>query len=115
MRVDIRELIEAFERHTKMKRASRGSRSSGLKEAAFVPALNGMWVYMPGGRHFVVSHGGQLEREIRFEAKSLLRIQGVLKSIVGDAKLIEVTVEVGSCLFVCGSSRIHIETIEIRA
>lgn len=57
------ELIEALERHTKMKRGPIGQKSSGLKEGAFAPALNGMWVYMPGGRHIVVSNGDELERE----------------------------------------------------
>ena len=50
------ELIEALARRTKMRRAPVGVPTSGLREAAFIPALGGFRVEMPGGAHFWGRH-----------------------------------------------------------
>jgi hypothetical protein len=111
MKVGIQELIDALNRHTKMLRGPQGARGKGLKDAALVPAINGMWVYMPGGRHFVVSLGGELKEEVLFEAKRLLSIRKALKSLLSKAQEIELVTEDEACVFVCDGSRIRIKRI----
>ena len=111
MKVGLLELIEALNRHTKLLKGPKGTHSTGLKEAAFTPALNGMWVYMPGGRHFVVSLGGELKEEVLFEAKRLLSIQKALKSLMSKENEIELLIEDEACVFACGGTRIRIKRI----
>ncbi len=111
MKVGLKELIEAVTRHTKMLRGPQGARGKGLKEAAFTPALNGMWVYMPGGRHFVVSLRGELKEEVLYEAKRLLSIQKALKSLLSKEHEIELVIEDEACVFVCGGTRIRIKRV----
>jgi hypothetical protein len=81
VKVGLRELLEAIDRRTKLRRVPRGVKVQGLHEAAFLPALNGMWVEMPGGRHFVVSRGGALPSEVLFEAKRLVALRKPLGSL----------------------------------
>ena len=105
----IQELNEALDRHTKMLRGPQGARGKGFKDAAFVPAINGMWVYMPGGRHFVVSLGGELKEEILFEARRLLSIRKALKSLLSKTNEIYLVIEDEACVFACDGSRIRIK------
>jgi hypothetical protein len=68
-------------------------------EAAFLPALNGMWVEMPAGRHFVVSRGGALTSVIAFEPKRLVVLRKPLVLLLGCEE------EVRACLVdKCGLS-----------
>ena len=109
MKVGIQELVKALDRHTKMLRGPQGASGKGLKDAAFVPAINGMLVYLPGGRHFVVSLGGELKEEVLFEAKRLLSIRKSLKSLLSKANEIDLVIEDEACVFACDGSRIRIK------
>lgn len=62
-----RELIEAFARRTKLRRAPRHVPATGLRAAALIPALGGFRVEMPGGAHFVWALEGALTDEIVFD------------------------------------------------
>ena len=72
--VKLTEFIEAIERKTKMRKAPNGSRSTGLREGAFIPAVGGFRVEMPGGHHFVWALEGQLSEEITFEPSNLVGV-----------------------------------------
>ena len=108
MRVALQELIEAFERRTKMKRAPDGVRSTGLKEVALVPALGGMRVEMPGGSHFVWSLEGELMEVILLDASAVPRILKVVKSHLPGVR--EVNFESGETdlSFKCGGTTFSI-------
>lgn len=113
MKVGIQELIDALNRDTKMLRGPQGADGKGLKEAAFAPALNGMWVYMPGGRHFVASLGGELKEEVLFESSRLLSIKKVLTPLLSKADDIELKIESDACVFSCKGTRIRIKRINL--
>ena len=105
----IQELNEALDRHTKMLRGPQGARCKGLKDSAFVPAIIGMWVNMPGGRHVVVSLASELKEVILFEAKRLLSIRMALKSLLSKANGIDLLIEDKAYVFACDGSRIRIK------
>ena len=100
------ELIEALARRTKMRRAPVGVPTSGLREAAFIPALGGFRVEMPGGAHFVWAIEGELSEEVIFDPKSVDR---VLKVLISQAALSDkVALQVGpeAMTLTCGSAKI---------
>ncbi len=102
------ELIEALARRTKMRRAPNGVPATGLREAAFIPALGGFRVEMPGGAHFVWVIAGVLAEEVTFDPKAVDRLLKVLKSQA--ALTSEATIFVGTYgLDVhCGSAKVVI-------
>ena len=102
MRVSLAELIEALGRYTRMKRAPAGSTSTGLREAAFIPALGGMRVEMPGGGHFVWALHGELSEEVVFEPKSIHSVIRVLKSYIGKQAEAEVSATDSHVVIMCG-------------
>lgn len=108
MKIGLKELLEALDRRHKLRRVPRGVIAEGLDEAAFLPALNGIWVEMPGGRHFVVSRGGSLTSEIVFDAKHLIAIRKSLGSLLGKEQVVELIVDDDACWFVCGGMRIKV-------
>ncbi|MDI3337193.1 hypothetical protein QKW60_12295 [Defluviimonas aestuarii] len=101
------ELMEALSRRTKMKRAPNGVLSSGLKEAAFIPALSGIRVEMPGGSHFVWVIDGELYEEVVFDAKF---VDSLAKVLVSQATETDARLEVAPNVVVlrCGSSKVTI-------
>ena len=108
MRVGLTELIEALERHTRMRRAPAGATSTGLHEAAFLPALGGMRVQMPGGSHFVWSLDGELTEEVIFDSKAVSSVIKVLKSHSGRQTEAEVSVTEVHVVIRCGMTTLSL-------
>ena len=85
------ELVEALGRRTKMKRAPNGVPATGLRDAAFVPAIGGFRVEMPGGAHFVWAISGKLSDMVCFHPKFVDGLLKVLTSRTADCASISVT------------------------
>ena len=102
------ELIEALSRRTKMRRAPVGVRSTGLSEAAFIPAIGGFRVEMPGGAHFVWAIEGELAEEVIFDPKAVDRVLKVLISQAALADKVELSTTPEHISLSCGSARILI-------
>ena len=102
------EPIEALARRTKMRRAPNGVPTTGLREAAFVPALGGFRVEMPGGAHFVWAIEGVLPEEVIFDPKSVDRVLKVLNSQAALADKVELSITPEHMSLSCGSARILI-------
>ncbi|MEZ5731768.1 MAG: hypothetical protein R3D97_05530 [Paracoccaceae bacterium] len=90
-----------------MKRVPKGVSASGLTEAAFIPALSGFRVEMPGGSHFVWAVAGALSYEVVFDARFL---DSLAKVLIGQATETRVHLEVAPDAVVlrCGSSKVTI-------
>ena len=106
--VKLTEFIEAIERKTKMRKAPNGSRSTGLREGAFIPAVGGFRVEMPGGHHFVWALEGQLSEEITFEPSNLVGVLKVLKTYQGKETSLDLTPSEKAFMIRCGSSKLTI-------
>lgn len=102
------ELVEALSRRTKMRRAPVGVPATGLREAAFIPALGGFRVEMPGGAHFVWAIEGELPEEVIFDPKSVDRVLKVLISQAALADTVELSSSAEHISLRCGSARILI-------
>jgi hypothetical protein len=102
------ELIEALSRRTKMRRAPAGVPATGLREAAFIPALGGFRVEMPGGAHFVWAIEGELPEEVIFDPKSVDRVLKVLTSQATLADKVELSTTLEHMSLSCGSAMILI-------
>ena len=85
------ELVEALERRTKMKRAPNGVPTTGLRDAALIPAIGGFRVEMPGGAHFVWAISGKLSAMVCFHPKFADGLLKVLKSRNAETASILVT------------------------
>lgn len=85
------ELVEALERRTKMKRAPNGVPATGLRDAAFIPAIGGFRVEMPGGAHFVWAISGKLSTTVCFHPKFADGLLKVLTSRTAETASISVT------------------------
>ena len=86
------ELVEALGRRTKMKRAPNGVPATGLRDAAFIPAIGGFRVEMPGGAHFVWAISGKLSDMVCFHPKFVDGLLKVLTSRTAETATISVTV-----------------------
>ncbi|MFN4170860.1 MAG: hypothetical protein ACK4GW_03805 [Pseudorhodobacter sp.] len=102
------ELIEALSRRTEMQRAQVGVPTTGLQEAAFILALDGFRVEMPGGAHFVWAIEGELPEEVIFDPKSVDRVLKVLISQAALAEKVEMSISPEHMSLGCGSARILI-------
>lgn len=102
------ELIEALARRTKMLRAPAGVRSTNLKEAAFIPALGGVRVEMPGGSHFVWALEGSLPDEIIFDPKFVNLMLSVLKSQEGRSSTATLSISASQFEIRCGSAKLRV-------
>ena len=102
------ELIEALSRRTRMRRAPVGVPTTGLREAAFIPALGGFRVEMPGGAHFVWAIEGELTEEVIFDPKAVDRVLNVLISQAALADKVELSTTPEHIALSCGSARILI-------
>ncbi len=103
------ELLEALARRTKMKRAPAGATSTGLKEVAFIPAIGGFRVEMPGGAHFVWAIAGELSDEVCFHPKF---IDGLLKILTSQtAETASILVIDAQIEFKCEGSKLRIPLI----
>lgn len=100
------ELIEALSRRTKMRHAPVGVPTTGLREAALIPALGGFRVEMPGGAHFVWSIEGELPEEVIFDPKLVDRILKVLISQAAKDDKVALSFAQGQMTLTCGSARI---------
>ena len=85
------ELVEALGRRTKMKRAPNSVPTTGLRDAAFIPAIGGFRVEMPGGAHFVWAVSGQLSDMVCFHPKFVDGLLKVLTSRTAETASISVT------------------------
>jgi hypothetical protein len=108
MRVSLAELIEALGRHTRMKRGPAGSTSTGLREAAFIPALGGMRVQMPGGSHFVWAVEGELSEEVVFDPKSVMLVIKALKSHIEKQAEADVSSTASHLVIKCGGTTLSL-------
>ena len=102
------ELIEALSRRTKMRRAPVGVPTTGLREAALIPALGGFRVEMPGGAHFVWAIEGELPEEVIFDPKTVDRVLKVLISQAALADKVELSTSQEHITLRCGSAKILI-------
>lgn len=100
------ELVEALSRRTKMRRAPSGVPTTGLREAAFIPALGGVRVEMPGGEHFVWAIDGGLLEEVIFDPKSVDRVLKVLISQAALSDKVDLQVGPEAMTLTCGSTKI---------
>lgn len=102
------ELIKALSRRTKMRRAPVGVPTTGLREAALIPALGGFRVEMPGGAHFVWAIEGELPEEVIFDPKTVDRVLKVLISQAALADKVELSTSQEHITLRCGSAKILI-------
>ena len=102
------ELVDALSRRTKMRRAPVGVPTTGLREAAFIPALGGFRVEMPGGAHFVWAIEGKLPEVVIFDPKSVDRVLKVLISQAAVADTVHLSSSPELISLRCGSARILI-------
>ena len=104
------ELIEALSRRTKMRRAPVGVPTTGLREAALIPALGGFRVEMPGGTHFVWAIEGEMPEEVIFDPKSVDRVLKVLISQAAKDDKVALSFQHNQMTLTCGSAMIFIPT-----
>ena len=109
-----RELLDAFSRRTKFLRAPKHVPTTGLREAALVPALGGFRVEMPGGAHYVWALDGSLTEEIVFDPT---RMDWCLRILNLQTAADTVTLRVVDLLLElkCGSSTIKLPLVKKRA
>ena len=105
------ELFEALQRRTKMKRAPSGATSAGLRDAAFIPAIGGFRVEMPGGAHFVWAISGQLSETVCFHPKFAEGLTKVLASRTAETATISVTGE--QIEFKCEGSAVRVPLVAL--
>lgn len=105
MQVGLDELIDAFARSTKMKRAPAGASSTGLHIGALVPAVGGMRVEMPGGAHFVWITKGTLTEEVEFKVKPIASTLKVLRSLQGKETNVDIIIDRKMINFTCGKTK----------
>ena len=107
--VDLVEFIEALERTTKMRRAPAGSRSKGLREGAFIPAVGGFRVEMPGGAHFVWAKQGKLTEEVVFNPDQFAPIVKVLKTYLKKTGTLDICATKDAISIRCGTSKMTVK------